>query len=333
MIERVWAPGSVTGVGSMPGTDSEEAQRLVLGEFGLLPHLVELPARGPGAQMVGRGATLLTDLPVEIAPSGWRLSAHAGRDLHRARDLLDRDLDLLTELAGGHVGALKVQLAGPWTLAANLELPSGHRVVTDHGATRDLTESLAEGLREHLSDLRRRLPTARLVVQLDEPSIPAVLSARVPTPSGYGTVRSVEASVVQQRLEDVLAVIAPGARVVHCCAADVPIGLMHDAGADAISFDVSAVGTRCDDAIGVAVEAGVSMWLGVVPATDTAISRQHARTLIDGLWGRLGFAKDELAAGVVATPACGLAGASATYARRVLEVLTELGRELIEEGS
>ena len=206
-------------------------------------------------------------------------------------------------------------------------------MVTDHGATRDLTESLAEGLREHLSDLRRRLPMARLVVQLDEPSIPAVLAARVPTPSGYGTVRSVEASVVQERLEDVLAVIPPGGRVVHCCAADVPIGLLHDAGADAVSFDVSAVGTRCDDAIGVAVEAGVSLWLGVLPATDTAISRPQARALVDGLWGRLGFAKDQLAAGVVPTPACGLAGASATYARRVLEVLTELGQELIEEGS
>jgi methionine synthase II (cobalamin-independent) len=317
----------------MPGTRIEETQRLIVGEFGLLPHLAELPARGAGADMIGRGASLLVDLPVEIQPSGWRLSAHPGRDLRRSRDFLARDLDELSDLASDHTGALKVQLAGPWTLAANLELPSGHRVVTDHGATRELVESLAEGLRLHLEELRRRLPNARLAVQLDEPSIPAVLGARVPTPSGFGTVRSVESGVVRDRLEDVLAVVAPGARVVHCCDSDVPIDLLREAGANAISFDVDAVGTRCDDALGTAVEAGVSLWLGVVPATDATISRSQARAAIDLLWGHLGFAKDQLASSVVATPACGLAGASPAYARRALSVLAELSLELIEEGS
>ena len=43
-----------------------------------------------------------------------------------------------------------------------------------------------ERLTAHLGALRQRLPNARFVVQLDEPSLPAVLGARVPTPSGYG---------------------------------------------------------------------------------------------------------------------------------------------------
>ena len=194
-----WPAGAATGIGSLPGTDIDEALRVVLGELPDLPHLPELPARGAGADMIGRGATFLAELPVEIQPSGWRLTAHPGRDLRRALDFLARDLDALEAAAEGYAGALKVQVVGPWTLAASLELPNGHRVVSDHGATRDLAASLAEGLRTHLADLARRAPDATIVVQLDEPSIPAVLTAAVPTPSGFGTVRSVEASVVERR--------------------------------------------------------------------------------------------------------------------------------------
>jgi hypothetical protein len=59
-----WPAGSATGIGSMPGTDVAEAQRIVLGELPGLPHLVELPDRGPGADLLGRGAGFLVDLPV-----------------------------------------------------------------------------------------------------------------------------------------------------------------------------------------------------------------------------------------------------------------------------
>ena len=99
----------------MPGEDVGEALRIVLGELPDLPYLPELPARGPGADMVGRTAAALVDLHVDLQPSGWRLVDRPGRDVRRARDLAERDLDTLQELAGDHVGPLKVQLAGPWT--------------------------------------------------------------------------------------------------------------------------------------------------------------------------------------------------------------------------
>ena len=38
-----WQPASATGVGSLPGTDPVEAQRLIFGELPDLPHLAELP--------------------------------------------------------------------------------------------------------------------------------------------------------------------------------------------------------------------------------------------------------------------------------------------------
>lgn len=49
----------------MPGTDPAEAVAVVLGELPDLPHLPELPARGAGADLTGRTAALLVDLPVE----------------------------------------------------------------------------------------------------------------------------------------------------------------------------------------------------------------------------------------------------------------------------
>ncbi|WP_375503913.1 methionine synthase [uncultured Jatrophihabitans sp.] len=326
-----WQPGAVTGIGSLPGNDPREASTLVLGELPDLPHLPELPARGPGAAMIGRAASLLVELPVEIVPTGWRLTAGAGRELRAARDNLSRDLDALEELGAGYTGPLKLQVAGPWTLAASLELPTGHRLVTDHGAVRDLVESLAEGVRTHLADVAARIPGAELVLQLDEPALPAVLGGRVPTPSGYGTVRSVDIPVVGQALQDVLAVAAAGSRVVHCCADDVPLGLLRSAGADALSVDAALLTTSHYDQLGEAVEAGVSLWLGVLP-TGQAPSLDAARTRIHDIWSELGFNREQLAASVVPTPACGLAGASPAQVRRTLAVLRDVGASLRDES-
>jgi hypothetical protein len=328
-VSRPWPAGAVTGVGSLPGLDPVDAAALVFGELPDLPHLPELPDRGPGADMVGRGAELLVDLPVELVPSGWRIAAHPGRDLRRARDLLARDLDALEGQAAGYAGALKLQAVGPWTLAASLELASGHKIVTDRGAVRDLAASLAEGLRLHLADVSGRVPGARLVVQLDEPSLPAVLGGRVPTPSGYGTVRAVDASVVEQSLGDVLSVLPEGGRVVHCCADDVPLGLLRSAGADALSVDASRLQRSDYDALGEAVDAGLSLWLGVAGQDGTL---DAARQAIRGLWSDLGFAADELAGAVVPTPPCGLAGATPDQVRRVLAVLRDVGKSLLDEG-
>jgi methionine synthase II (cobalamin-independent) len=278
--------------------------------------------------MIGRSAALLLDLPVELTVGIWRMTAHPGRDLRRAADFLARDLDALDAAAEGWTGPLKVQATGPWTLAAAVELANGNRVLTDHGAVRDLAESLTDGLRTHLADIATRVPGAQLVLQLDEPSLPAVIAGRVPTASGYGTVRAVEPVRAEQALRDVLAVAAPGARLVHCCAADVPIGLLRSAGADAVSLDAGLLDTSHYDALGEAVDGGTSLWLGVLPSADATITLDTAREPVRRLWAELGFAPDQLAASVVLTPTCGLAGASPAYVRRVLSVLRDVGKHL-----
>jgi methionine synthase II (cobalamin-independent) len=331
-VTHPWPAGAATGIGSLPGTDALEAASTVFGELPELPHLPELPARGPGAGMIGRSAALLVDLPVEIVASGWRLTAHPGRDLRRARDLLAVDLDALEQAAEGWTGPLKVQVAGPWTLAAGVELPAGHRILTDAGAVRDLAESLAEGVRLHLDEVCKRVPGATLVLQLDEPTLPAALAGRLPTASGYGTVAAVEPVVAEQRLHDVLAVAAEGSRAVHCCASDAPIELLTSAGADALGLDASLVTTGQLDALGTAVDAGRSLWLGVIPSTDASVDHASGLEAVRRIWRTLGFADSAAAAAVVPTPACGLAGATPDYARRAMRVARDVGKALLDDA-
>jgi len=327
-----WPVGAATGIGSLPGTDIVEATRLVFGELPDFPHLPELPNRGAGADMIGRAATLLVDLPVEIVPSGWRITAKGGRDLRVAADFFDRDLDALELVGREFSGTVKVQVTGPWTLAASIELPTGHRVVSDHGARRDLAESLNEGVARHLADVQRRLPHATVVLQVDEPSIPAVLSGQVPTPSGWGTVRSVAANEVEQALGQLLSVAAKGSRLVHCCAADVPIGLLRDAGADGLALDAAELDSTRLDALGEAIDAGVAILLGVVPSRDAEVSVAGVAERVERVWNALGFDRAQLSTAIVLTPSCGLAGATPAYARQALGVLREVSSRLAEES-
>ncbi|MEO6502401.1 MAG: methionine synthase [Jatrophihabitantaceae bacterium] len=326
-MSRPWPEGAATGIGSLPGVDPVEAVRLVLGEVSDLPYLPELPGRGFGADVIARTGALLIDFPVEWQPHGWTVTSSSGRDLARARDNLNRDLDALTEQAQG-AALVKVSVCGPMTLGAALELPNLHKVLTDPGAFRDLAQSLTEGTRSLLADLGSRLAGTAFVLQVDEPSLPQVLSGQVPTPSGYGTVRSLPRSVAGPALTGLLEVAAPGHRVVHCCAERVPYDLLASSGASAVSVDAGLIADAHLDALGELVEAGISLWLGVFPGVDAPISADAARTLIHGLWSKLGFDPNLLAATVVPTPSCGLAGASMPYARKVMSTLNEVGSSL-----
>ena len=322
-----WGPAS--GVGSLPGSDPAEAVRLVVGELPDFLHLPELPGRGAGADLIGRSAALLVDLSVDLTPAGWRLVPRPGIDQRRAREFLDRDLDALHDVAAGYTGPLKLQAAGPWTLAAGLERTRGDRAVVDLGARRDLAQSLAEGLAAHVAAVAARVPGATVLVQLDEPSVPAVLQGGLPTVSGFGKLAAVEATVVEQELADLLRAL-PVPVVVHCCAPRIPMDLFRAAGAAGVSFDLGLVQDL--DAVGTAIEAGTHLLLGVVPGTDAPLPAPKATaSRVQAWWRELGFAPEQLAAAVTLTPACGLAGATPGYARAAMAHVRESAKYLQPE--
>src|SRR5690606_39348541 len=91
-----------TGVGSWPGTDVREALRAVRDVLTespegvtTVPYLPELPARGPGADMVGRATALLVDLPGDLQPQGWRLAGRPGWAAERSACCMCQDRDVL----------------------------------------------------------------------------------------------------------------------------------------------------------------------------------------------------------------------------------------------
>lgn len=324
-----------TGIGSMPGEDAPayaEAVRHVVGDLADLPYLPELPGRGATATMTGRTVAVLADLGADLQPAGWRLTDAPGVDHRRARSLLAQDLDVLEEQTQGYEGRFKIQVVGPWTLAATVERPRGDRVLADHGARRELAQSLAEGLQDHIADVRRRLPGAELIVQVDEPALPAVMAGQVPTASGFHRHRSVDAPRAAPALEWVLgAVSASGATpVVHCCAADVPVRLLTGAGAQGLSVDLSVLPVSAYDAVGELLDSGRVLLLGVVPSaepdaepTDAALTDRVLRFL-----DMLGLEPGPVGSQLVITPTCGLAGASAAWARRALTVANQVARNL-----
>ena len=356
----------------MPGTNPAEAMRVVVGELPDFPYLPELPDRGPGADLTGRTAALLVDIPAEVTPRGWRVAERPGRDLARARSMLSSDLDVLEEMLDGFRGPVKVQLCGPWTLAATLELPrTMNMAIADPGAVADLTTSLAEGAAAFAADVAKRVPGARLVVQFDEPALPAVAEGTVPTASGLSRLAAVEAHTLRERLEQVIAATR-AYTVVHCCAPSAPFGIIRAAGADGVAFDLSQLRREDEDGVAESAEAGMGMLTGAVPAVpdqaaggagsggasgghgtgravggsgsggasgssrpagETAGARETAERVIR-LWRRLGLPLATCAAQAVITPACGLAGASPAGARAALTRCRQAASmlpELIEE--
>ena len=346
----------------MPGTDPMEAARIIAGELPDFPHLAELPGRGPGADLTGRAAALLVDIPAEITPRGWRIAERPGRDLRRARSLLSSDLDAMEEALDGYAGPLKIQLAGPWTLAATMEQPrSLNPALADPGLVADLASSLAEGAAAHVAEVAKRLPGAALVVQLDEPALPAVAAGAVPTPSGLSRVRAVEEEVLRERLHEVLAAVTPGGTtpldppahggllaphtprppgptrkytLVHCCSRDLPFGIIIGAGADGVSLDLGQLQREDYDELAAVAEAGAGLLAGALPDFSyperTGVTPTDTAKAVREVWRKMALPPARCAEQVVVTPACGLADASPSQARETLRLCREAARILPE---
>jgi len=343
--EQLSAPTGVraTAQGTWPGTDPLESAKTIRGELGdpHLPFLVELPQRGIGADAVGRTASLLMDLPVDLQPHGWRLVDRPGIDYRRAVSLLSRDINTLADVIGEEETpgtGLKVSLQGPLSLAAGLYLHNGERALSDAGARRELTESLAAGAAEYVSRVKAVARGAALTVQLDEPLLDRVLGGRIPTASGYRTLRSVpaqEASLSWSLLRESLLAAGASAVVLNLPSAghrqpgsglDLALG----AGAEGIAVPLDSLGNGDWEGIAEAVEAGKQVWLGALPLPAAGQAPRQVTALVQDItapWMRVGLPLRQLPA-VGVMPAGDLAGLAPEAARRVLERLTQTASAL-----
>ena len=214
-----------------------------------------------------------------------------------------------------------------------MEKPRGDKVLSDHGARRELAQALAEGITVHLADLRRRVRGVdRWIVQVDEPALAAVVNAQVPTASGFGRHRRVDLPEASLHLEWVLAAITgAGAEPwVHSCAPQTPWSLVAGAGATGLSADLDQLGPADLDTFAEALEAGRTAVLGIVPSTDPGGEVSDARLTerVQRLLDMLGLDQDVVREQLVVSPTCGLAGASGDWARRAVRLSATVARNL-----
>ncbi|MFH6688326.1 hypothetical protein QVL82_05680 [Cellulosimicrobium funkei] len=295
---------AVSGLGPWPGgegADVLEAQLTVLGDLAAVPSgvrgvpfLVQLPGRGPGADATGRTAALLPGLPVELGPHGWKLADHGGADLRRAEAYLREDVEALTIAGAGYAGPLAVTVTGPWTLAAEVYLARGDRVLSDRGAVREVVEALAAGVTEHVAQVRRQVPGADVVVQVDEPLLAQVGAGVLPTFSGYSRLRAVPGPDLVDGLRPVLdaARAASASTVVHVGPAWVGVAPVVLAGADAVGLTLGAWDERSWETVARAVERGVRLWAALPPAKVSQCAGPALGELADLVsvpWRRIGL--------------------------------------------
>ncbi len=317
---------TATGIGSWPGRSARAAAEVVVGELHQMPYLPELPDRGVGADMIGRAGALLVDIAVDTVPRGYRVTARPGAVTRRAVSLLGEDLDALEEAwakAGGAQSGrpVKVQCPGPVTLAAQLELANGHRAITDPGALRDLTTSLAEGMAIHRAEVARRLSTT-VVVQFDEPLLPAALAGRLAGASVLTPVHPVDAAGAVALLDECVTAVG-GEVLVHCCAADVPWEVFRRSAVSAVSVDPAVLDDSGRDGLGGFIDSGRTAVLGLLPAAavEPAPSFEQLAAAAAGVTDRLGFPRAVLGDRVGLSPVCGLAGATAAWAQAATVLL------------
>ena len=315
---------TASGTGSWPGTAARQAAEVVVGELGgAMAHIVELPARGVGADLVGRAGALLIDVAIDTVPRGYRVAARPGAVTRRAVSLLDEDIDALEEaweIAGlrGNGRPVKIQAPGPITLAAELELANGHRAITDLGALHDIAASLAEGVAAHRASVSRRLDTP-VVVQFDEPLLPAAVAGRLTGVTTLSPVAPIDETLATTLLDSCAA--AAGAEIsVHSCAAGLPWKILQRSNIAAVSVDVSTLDAADLNAIAEFVESGRAVILGVVSSSTPARrpSAEEAAAAVVAVTDRLGFGRSALRDRIGVTPACGLASATPQWARAAI---------------
>lgn len=324
-----------SGMGSWPNVAAREAVRTVrdlMVRDGGVPYLPEVPARGPGADMVGRGAGLLVELPTELTPDGWRIAPGRGREMRRAHSYWREDLDQLAEAYEGYTGPLKTQIIGPWTLASSLELPRGEKVLSDLGAVRDLVQSLRAGIAEHVAGLKRLVPGADVIVQLDEPSLVAVLDGQLRSASKLRRLPPIDAGLVQDTLRNSMEDLhrLGVGTLIHSCAPGVDVELLAKTGVKAIALDTSLITHKQFDALGSALDAGLTLWAGCVPTTTDVRHPASVVARLRELLSRVGFASD-IVDQLVITPACGLAFADVDAAVAITRLCADVASMLNDE--
>ena len=290
------------GLGELPGASIIAAADIVAGETGDLRQLPILPARG--VDVVGLTTGILPGINVDAGPRSWVLSTRPQLRTRRMWDRVEADLDQCEQAWGTRIDSVKIQVAGPWTLSASIELSNGHRALTDTGALRDLTESLIAGIQEYSADVRARFDT-EVYVQLDEPLLAQVRDGSLPGTSQFDEIPSINDADLGERLSGVI----ERAEVRYLNQTGyLPLWKVAQiTGVETCQVTLDTVrGSEQYDGMGHALAAGMRVGLGMTRAGDDRDPR-HLAVDVAHMWDELGLDRTLLTHAVDVHPRGGLA--------------------------
>lgn len=237
LLQAGLPPGCVTGVGSLPFVDADEAVEFVAEHCPELPFWPQLPRRTAGEGVIGQGlGTLIEYLEPSTRPYCWSVRRGAGPAFVAALD--GPTAGLSPETAAGFFAleraiesgrfpiarAVKAQLEGPATLTHCLFL-DGVPVSRAPG----WLDRLAGFLERQVIWQARRLRALGLpvVFVLDEPALSLV---NEPGRSAVAVASALRRVLNAARTEGV----AVG---IHCCCAPLPSAVFAGLDLDLLSFD------------------------------------------------------------------------------------------------
>ncbi|MCP3426520.1 hypothetical protein NBM05_11040 [Rothia sp. AR01] len=322
-----------TTLGRLPGTDLRESLTAVRGELGH-PHLGALPEldRGYASTRLARTITTLEGLTADGQAFGWRVREAESVESRAAASAFASDVNALADVVGeegsGHRGGLVLSLTGPVSLAVALHLANGEALLSDHGARRELTESLATGLARTAARLREALDGEELLIRWCEPALEAALRAEVPTSSGYRTLRALprgEAEAALARVAQATRDLGAGS-VLDAAGAVPEPGLSR--GFDGIAVRDPGERTSAWEPVAAAVERGTQVWLGLTPVGERDSAVPAARRAWRA-WRELGLGAEGLGL-IRVEESRPLAGLSPERAVGVLRRTAELAEGLHE---
>ncbi len=306
LFQAELSPGCVTGVGSLPFHDPDEAVEFVAEHCPELPFWPQLPRREAGEGVIGQGmGSLIEHLELSNRPYCWRVRNGAGPALEAA--LQGGDAGLSPETAAGFFAleramtlgrfrtarAVKAQMEGPATIAHCLLL-DGKPVARIRG----WLERLAGFLERQAVWQVKRLGALGLPVlfMLDEPALALV--------DDLGAMAPHLASALERVLE---AARHAGAIVgIHCCA-PLPLSLLAGLELDVLSFDAHLAIAE-DGFVGVArdvLSRGGRLAFGLAPTGPSSATAESLESRWLALASLLGDPR-AVAAQSFVTATCGL---------------------------
>lgn len=331
-------PLGVTGIGSLPHTQSELAlQRALQAD---IPYLPQLPINRPTEFMVPEALERLPGLSCDeeglclVDLDAWR-AARGAFDAELDAAIASGNLEafepsaescrlyrpFLFEIAERKLALAKLQLAGPCTVRWVARLANGDTADTDAGLDAQIFRLVLARALAMVKAVRRTGATPLFFI--DEPGLFA-LQPRDP-----------RHLVALQELKVLVAALQrEGALVgLHCCS-NTHWGQLLGLGLDVLSLDVRlSLDALLEEreALGAFLQNGSTLSLGIVPTDLT--SQYVLEEVVDAVDTSLRSALSpahfaSLSHRLLLTPACGLAMRSVADADRILAELREAQRRL-----